>query len=90
MHAARGQGDALLWRVMVLICGLIIWSNSIEMETAFIAQKYIRAICCIGPLESYQLLFKQLKLLTLPPMYSFEFCTFIKKHPERYIFEITI
>lgn len=69
----------------VLRYGLLMWGNSVEFNQAFKAQKRcIRAICCADPLDSCQPLFKELKVLTLPSMYIFEICTFVKKHPEHF------
>lgn len=63
----------------ILRYGLIIWGNGVNINRAFIAQKKcVRAICRIGPRESCRPWFVKLQLLTLPCLYIFEICTFVK------------
>lgn len=65
----------------VLRYGVILWGNGSAVNKAFIAQKKcVRAICGVGPLFSCRELFPKLKILTLPSIYIFELCMFVKKH----------
>lgn len=59
--------------------GLVLWGNCVDLNRAFLIQKRcLRAICAAGPLDSCKPLFKKLCLLTLPAMYIFELCIFVK------------
>lgn len=70
--------------------GIVMWGNSVDMSRAFILQKKcVRAMCGAGPLDSCRPMFKSLNLLTLPSLYIFESCMFVKKNqhlfPERVV-----
>lgn len=63
--------------------GLVLWGNSVDLNRAFLIQKKcLRSMCGAGPLDSCRPLFKKLKLLTLPSMYIFEICLFVKNNME--------
>lgn len=65
--------------------GILLWGNSGHAKRALIPQKQcVRAICNADILTSCRALFKQLKLLTVPSMYIYEVCLFVKLHPELY------
>lgn len=66
----------------VLRYGLILWGNSVEISRAFkLQKKCVRAICGAGYLDSCKPLFKHLNILSLPCLYIYEVCTFVKKYP---------
>lgn len=66
----------------ILRYGLILWGNSVDAHKVFVCQKKcVRAICGIPPYETCRHIFKQLNLLTLPSLYIFEICKFVKNHP---------
>lgn len=63
--------------------GLIFWGNSVNIQRAFITQKKcLRAICGIPPFQSCRPIFRELKLLTLPSLYIYEVCKFVKNNSE--------
>lgn len=66
----------------ILRYGILIWGNSVDRNKIFIGQKQcIRAICDVPPLTSCRPLFKRLNLLTVPCLYIFELCNFVKTYP---------
>lgn len=66
--------------------GILLWGNSTKVDKAFIAQKQcIRAIMNVSPLTTCKHLFKELNLLSLPSMYIFEACYFVKQHQDLFI-----
>lgn len=59
--------------------GIIFWGNSTDRELVFRAQKRcLRSLCGISPLESCKPHFQKLKILTLPSLYIYEMCVFVK------------
>lgn len=65
----------------ILRYGLILWGNSVDVHKAFVTQKKcVRAIFGIPPYQTCKPLFKELKLLTLPSLYIFEICKFVKNN----------
>lgn len=61
--------------------GIVIWGNSVDMDRAFVLQKKcVRAMYGAGPLDSCKPIFKELRILSLPSLYIFEMCNFVKKH----------
>jgi hypothetical protein len=66
----------------ILRYGMVVWGNSVDVHRVFIAQKQcIRSMCNLSRMTSCKPYFVQLKLLTVPSMYIFEICSFIKCHP---------
>lgn len=66
--------------------GLILWGNSTAINKAFISQKQcVRAMCNAPPMTSCKQLFPKLNLLTLPSLYIFECCIFVKTHPHLFL-----
>lgn len=66
----------------VLRYGLIIWGNGSYINRAFMAQKKcLRAMCGASQRVSCKTLFGDLNILTLPSMYIYEVCKFVKQHP---------
>ena len=73
----------------ILRYGVIFWGNSVNKELPFKAQKRcLRAICKLKPTDSCRPYFIKMKLMTLPCIYIYEVCTFVKlniamyKHPK--------
>lgn len=65
--------------------GVILWGNSTDAPTLFtIQKKLIRIIVNIEDTDSCKPHFKELKILTLPCLYIFEMCKFVRNHPEFY------
>jgi hypothetical protein len=61
--------------------GLILWGNSVDAHIIFKTQKKcIRSLCGARHLDHCRPLFKRNKILTLPAMYIYEICIFVKKH----------
>jgi hypothetical protein len=70
--------------------GIVLWGNSVDLNRAFISQKQcVRAICNVAPMTSCKPLFKKLKLLSLPSLYIFECCVFVKTHPDLFVRKVT-
>lgn len=62
--------------------GLILWGNSVDANVIFKTQKKcIRALSGAGHLDHCRPLFISKRILTLPSMYLYEICIFVKKHP---------
>lgn len=62
--------------------GMVVWGNSVDIDRIFIAQKQcIRSICNLSRMTSCKPYFIQLKLLSVPCIYIFEICNFVKSHP---------
>lgn len=58
---------------------ILLWGSSCHADRVLIAQKQcIRAICNVDSMTSCRPLFRELKLLTVPCMYIFEICIFVK------------
>lgn len=69
----------------VLRYGLIVWGNGTDIKQLFIAQKRcIRAICNIAPDVSCKSYFRSLKILSLPALYIFEMCVFVKQNMDKF------
>jgi hypothetical protein len=67
----------------VLRYGIILWGNSVDADIIFKTQKKcIRVLSGAGYLDHCKPLFIYQKVLTLPAIYIFEICMFVKKHPE--------
>lgn len=65
----------------ILRYGIVVWGSSVDINRAFIAQKQcIRSICKLSPRTSCNPYFKKLGLLTLPCIYIFDTCCFVKLH----------
>lgn len=63
--------------------GIIIWGNSVDADRVLRAQKKcIRAICGISFLDTCKPHFIKLKILTVPCLYIYEMCIFVKKYPD--------
>lgn len=63
----------------VLRYGIAVWGNSIDMGRTFLAQKScVRSICKIPQRTSCKPHFIRLRLLTLPSIYLYEICHFVK------------
>lgn len=61
---------------------LLLWGNGCHANKVFIAQKQcIRAIADIVIPESCRPIFKKYRILTLPCMYIYELCYFVKTNP---------
>lgn len=61
--------------------GLVLWGNSSELQKIFILQKKcIRILTNIDQMESCKPHFRELNILTLPSMYIFESCKFVRNH----------
>lgn len=66
----------------VLLYGLPLWGNSVDMLRAFkVQKKCVRAICGAWFLDSCKPLFQRINVLPLPCMYIREVCIFVKQHP---------
>jgi exonuclease III len=62
--------------------GLILWGNSADANVIFKTQKKcLRALSGVGHLDHCRSLFINKRILTLPSMYVYEICNFVKKHP---------
>lgn len=65
--------------------GIVMWGNSVNVDTIFKLQKYcIRIIFELGPRDSCLEYFKNYNILTVPSIYILESSLLIKKHPEHY------
>jgi hypothetical protein len=65
----------------VLLYGLILWGNSVDVDRVFrIQKKCVRVICNAWFDDSCVPLFKKLHILPLPSLYLREVCVFVKKH----------
>lgn len=61
--------------------GLILWGNGVKCNNVFIAQKKcLRAIFNVPPWTPCTPIFREYKLLTVPCLYIFEMCKFVKTH----------
>jgi hypothetical protein len=61
--------------------GIILWGNSTSMNELFLLQKRcIRIIINIGNMETCKPHFIKLNILTLPALYIFEICKFLRKN----------
>lgn len=66
-----------------LTYGVILWGNSTDSPTLFTLQKkLIRILVNIKQTDSCKPHFKEQKILTLPCLYIFEICKFVRKYPE--------
>jgi hypothetical protein len=62
--------------------GILLWGNSSHVRRVLIAQKQcVRALCNVNMLTSCKPLFRDLKLLTVPCIYIYEVCLFVKSYP---------
>lgn len=69
----------------ILRYGIIAWGNSTNVNRAFIAQKRcIRAMCGIPSYVSCRTRFRGLGLLTLPSLYIYEICVYVKQCPQSF------
>lgn len=69
--------------VSTLRYGLPIWGNSTDSQRVFIAQKKcLRSIFNLKWTDSCKPIFKKEKLLTLPSLYIYEMCKFVRYNPE--------
>lgn len=65
--------------------GVILWGNSTDAPSLFtIQKKLIRILTNIEDTDSCKPHFKKLNILTLPCLYIFEICKFVRKHPQFY------
>lgn len=63
--------------------GLILWGNGVKANNVFVAQKKcLRAIFNLPPWAPCAPIFREYKLLTLPCLYIFEMCKFVKAYPD--------
>jgi hypothetical protein len=69
-----------------LTYGIMLWGNSTDAPSVFtIQKKLIRILVNIKQTDSCKPYFKKHKLLTLPSIYIFETCKFVRKHKELYV-----
>lgn len=65
--------------------GIIFWGNATGKHIVFKCQKRcIRAIYNLQTTDSCKLFFKNSKILTMPSLYIFETCMFVKNNPEKF------
>jgi hypothetical protein len=65
--------------------GVTLWGNSTNVQELFLLQKKcIRIITHIKQTDSCKTHFQNLQILTLPSMYVFESCKFVRNHPKLY------
>lgn len=65
--------------------GVILWGNSTDAPMLFTLQKkLLRIIINIEETESCKPHFQEMKILSLPSLYIFETCKFVRKYPEFY------
>lgn len=70
----------------VLLYGLPLWGNSVDLLKAFkVQKKCIRAVCGAWFLDTCKPLFLKTKVLPLPCMYIREICVFVKQYPNYFI-----
>lgn len=63
--------------------GVILWGNSTDAPTLFTLQKkLIRILVNIEITDSCKPYFQELKILSLPCLYIFEVCKFVRKYPD--------
>lgn len=66
--------------------GLVLWGDSTDFADIFVLQKKcLRILVNIKPRESCKPHFIEKEILTLPSMYIYQICQFVKKH--RYLFK---
>jgi hypothetical protein len=66
--------------------GIIFWGNSTDREIVFRAQKKcLRSVFGISSLESCKPYFQKHKILTLPCLYIYEICAFVKLNPHLFV-----
>lgn len=66
----------------VLRYGLLLWGNGVNINKVFVTQKKcIRAIYGVPPYQTCKPLFKELNILTVPNLYIFEVCKFVRYNP---------
>lgn len=63
----------------ILRYGILFWGNTSNKEGIFRAQKNcVRAICSLRPTDSCRPYFKELKIMTVPCIYIYEVCIFVR------------
>lgn len=70
----------------ILTYGVVMWGNSPDIQRAFVAQKRcIRALFKVSSTTSCKPLFQKLNVMSLPCIYIYEMCKFVRMHP--YLFD---
>lgn len=64
--------------------GAILWGNSTDVDLLVLQKKCIRILTNIEPRESCRQHFTRQKNLTLPNIYIYELCKFIRKNHNLY------
>ncbi|XP_063381206.1 uncharacterized protein LOC134667714 [Cydia fagiglandana] len=65
--------------------GIILWGNCKDINRVFkLQKKCVRAICSARSRDSCLPLFKELQILTVPSLYVYEICLYVKKNLHKF------